>query len=196
MRKKAILIIALLVFILLIFFVTKTGWLKINVDSSENLYPREESTNINNPENTENPETNVNLGGSTDEDSSGGTSDSSTSEEGCEMLQISYSLKNFASNQICLEESGGVCVMRQINCTIDVYNLDEISGEFELNLVVFEESNYNEIESLIISKNVMSEKHENLFWSFNIESQGIEGNANKELGCSFETSSVPKKEVC
>lgn len=201
MRKRVILIgVIILVLICIIIFLIKTEWLKINVNSSEENYPKQnlekeinyEEGDLNKSNNSENLEKVLKISGGEGGDSSDSMGDSSEIKESCELVQISYSLKNFESKEECLQEEVEECISKQINCTIEIHNLDEQIGSFELGLVLFKEENSESIDYLTLLKDVEGKKFEKVSWSFNVEGN----NANEDLSCAFKTTLVPKKEIC
>jgi len=130
--------------------------------------------------------------------SSGSAQNSNERNLNCELKQISYSLIDFKSNSTCLEFENGFCISKEIDCSVDVRNIDNIGGIFEIEFLLIEDgSSINDfIDSHSNQDNVNSYSSKIFETSFNIQSQGEEGNADKNLVCFPTTEIVPKKEIC
>ena len=134
-------------------------------------------------------------GGSGGGSSSSGASGSSDS--GCPLIPISYALKNFMKNSICLAYSNNICTSKKVDCSVDIYNLDEtISGQFTLKIILEYSQNNTPVQEFSFSDTINSQSSKTFEKSIIFESQSPEGEANKDYTCSFLTVSVPKKEVC
>jgi len=128
--------------------------------------------------------------------SSGGSSGSSSStSQGCYTQQISYALEDFTTNSTCLDYSLGNCVEKMVDCSINVTNLDDsTSGNFIITFFVLKQGDDKEdaINSESIEQHLNPGETTQLANSFEIEGS----NANLNLVCSFETTAVPRKQIC
>ena len=134
--------------------------------------------------------------------SSGGSSLSDsegTKNTNCFEEQISYSLRKSEENSTCNEFNGEVCVDKTVKCAVEVTNRDnETTGLFVINFGFFDRSlgEYAQIATSTKEGIVSSSSSENFESTLNLQTEGIDGNANKNIGCTFVTQQVPKKEVC
>ena len=162
---------------------------------------------LGNPENNENTNED-NMGSS----SSGGSSDSSSGSSGgsggggessssggtpfCVTRNIAHSLVNREEINICNTEENGICINKTTNCSIEIHNNDaELEGTFNISLNFLNESGFSVKSS---SKEfVLGPSEKGIFQeTLDIESTGINGQANQEIKCFFNTVEVPEKEVC
>ncbi len=115
--------------------------------------------------------------------------------ENCFEQQIAYSLKDFKQNSDCNDFDGEICIKKMINCTIDVYNLDDnLNGMFEMRFDFLEEG--IAFDFMLQSFDVAPNAYKTFEGVLEVESSGETGRANKELSCSSITSKVPKEEIC
>jgi len=127
-----------------------------------------------------------------------GGSASASSGDGCSSQQISFSASNFYENSVCNEQdSNGFCIDRTITCLVSIANLDdEVGGNFGLSFRFFEEESNNLFYS-VFSEVYLDPYEFNVFEEFfNVQSQGQEGDANKDITCFYFIENVPKKEIC
>ncbi|MBI5803866.1 hypothetical protein HY450_01340 [Candidatus Pacearchaeota archaeon] len=111
---------------------------------------------------------------------------------GCIEKQISYSMKNFATNSEC-ESYDETCVQKKVDCSVEVKNLDyEVSDLFSVKIKIINEQTGQEFQSIIVEKNVSSRETESFEYSFIIEGEDADGDFN----CIFSTEKVPVKEFC
>lgn len=129
---------------------------------------------------------------------SGGSGSSAVPETAnCYNIQVPYALKNFEESFVCNDFQDGVCINKNLNCSLEVYNLDgEASGSFVLQFILFEKGTYNQLDSALKESFLEPGNFEKIEVAFNLQSEGAEGSANKEGECRFFTESVPTKEFC
>lgn len=128
-----------------------------------------------------------------------GAADSSGSTSGCATQQISYSAANFNANSVCNnQDENGFCIDKTVTCSITINNLDgEIGGIFEISFRFFEQGNSGNILFLTSSELFLEPGEQHTFEGiFNVQSQGEQGDANKDLTCFYNTINIPRKEVC
>ncbi len=114
---------------------------------------------------------------------------------GCTERQIAYALKNFVESADCNEFQGSVCVKKIMNCSLEVYNLDDnTNGIFGIRFSFLEEGSV--FDYLSKEFNVGAGEHKIFEGVLGVESAGEDGRANKNLYCSFNTEKVPKEQVC
>ncbi len=134
-------------------------------------------------------------GGGAGGEGGGGAGGSASSVGNCFGQQIAYSLKNFIENSVCDEFQGSFCVKKIMNCSLEVYNLDDnTSGIFGVRFSFLEEE--SAFDYLSKEFNVGAGEHKIFEGVLEIESLGESGRANKDLSCSFNTYKVPKEEIC
>ena len=129
----------------------------------------------------------------------GGVAGSSGSTSGCATQQISYSAANFNANSVCNnQDENGFCIDKTVTCSITINNLDgEIGGIFEISFKFFEQGNSGNILFLASSESFLEPGEQHTFEGiFNVQSQGEQGDANKDLTCFYNTINIPRKEVC
>src|SRR3989344_1014315 len=122
---------------------------------------------------------------------SGGGSSSSGSSS-CPTQQISYSIQNIQKNIECLEYQGETCVHQSLDCSAEIYNLDnEILGTFKVEIRFIDRSqDYLIIGSQAKEFSLGPGEFETVQGSASLQVQ------NPELDCFFITINVPKKEIC
>lgn len=131
-------------------------------------------------------------------DSSSGDSGGS-SDSGCLIRQISYSMINPNRTMICNEYQGETCINKTIDCSTEIHNRNsEVAGIFELKLIFLEEgeNKENAIDTKISSFTLEPMNYEIFEEVISVQSIGEEGIANKNINCFFNTLQVPTKEVC
>jgi len=129
----------------------------------------------------------------------GGVAGSSGSTSGCATQQISYSAANFNANSVCNnQDENGFCIDKTVTCSITINNLDgEIGGIFEISFKFFEQGNSGNILFSTSSELFLEPGEQHTFEGiFNVQSQGEQGDANKDLTCFYNTINIPRKEVC
>ncbi|MFH1308176.1 MAG: hypothetical protein ABIH72_04965 [archaeon] len=188
-----ILIVIILVGIILIFYNPKDNDLGsiFNKDTDENPY---------NPENNPEPITddsiiNTSSGGGGGGGDSGGSSTDDINEDPC-IVEIPYIIKSFIKNQVCNLYDGSICIDKTITCSAEVKNFDdEISGiiKIELTYSIIEGQ---ELYSEILSTTLDPGQQKTVQGEYNVQSTGIDGNANKELDCIYHTLEIPTKKIC
>lgn len=150
------------------------------------------------PENPIYPSGGVSGGGGSGGGSSGGSSSPSSSSLSCHPELISYSLENLWINDDCKNYNGEICIKKDINCSVVAKNRDDSGGDFEL-IIYFVEEGKSKTDSFdSTSTRVFIPAHENFSLQDlkTVESTGVEGLANQNLTCFFNTLEVPTKEVC
>ena len=203
---KILIFLAILSGLVLIYFVISSGKnenLKDNPSSQNNINPSsDEETNFQDENTNSEQDSNSQNAGATSSDggSSGGSvggsetasGSSSTLPSGCQLIQLSYALKKFQKNVICVEYSEEACINKEVTCSVEVHNLDyATSGTFEI-----EFSFLNEAQETLATETDSESiaQRTNKVLSATKTFQGE--NANQELECDFRTTAIPNKEVC
>ncbi len=130
---------------------------------------------------------------------SGGSSGGGSSSQNCIFKQISYSMINLNKTFVCNQFQGSICVDKTVTCSIVVENLDnEVNGFFDIKLIFLEEGKNQEYAFDSKTSRFFLNFGENHFFEdfTNIQSSGINGSANKNINCFFNTLEIPKKQVC
>ncbi len=142
----------------------------------------------------------VNVGSGTQSGGSGvGVTGSSVADSGenCKEISYSYALKDLNVLSVCNNLQNNICVDKEVDCSIDVYNLEGNGGVFAVNFVFFERGGdgtplYSVVKEYFVGSlsNVVFEG------SFSVQSEGESGNANKNIDCWALTDKTPVKNVC
>src|SRR3989344_199710 len=210
--KKLLIILVLLIITGLIFIFYPTNQI-INRDAKNNIPLNQEQVNqdSNNPQSANNQQqdaqTTDGSSGFLDMDGGGGGggvggagsgSESTNSESECEETQISYSLQNFLKNTTCISFDGLDCIEKTSFCSLLVTNLDEnITGTFSINFEHYELGNQSNIIQNDLQTFALSpDQGETFTSSIMIQSRGENGNANKEITCTFSSEEIPAKILC
>ncbi len=145
---------------------------------------------LSNQENGEDGSGSGGTGGGGTESSNG---EASSSNSGCVLNKISYSLKNFEKTSTCNLYDGNICIDKTAYCSVEATNLDfEISGTFEIGFSFFEQGQEEILYSATDSQ-VLEPRNSGIFEvTANFQGQ----DANKDLTCSFNTEQVPTREIC
>ncbi len=130
----------------------------------------------------------------------------------CENKNIAYSINNFrlvANNcnkeqDVCNKYFLGICsdkttfcVDRTISCSLELRNLDsEERGVWTVHFNFYEVGTSKSIDSDDSSNLVYAQTTNTIMGVARIISSGVEGNANKQLSCSYTVSNIPTKQVC
>ena len=123
----------------------------------------------------------------------GGGSGLGSGGPGCVQVQVSYALKNFAEEEVCNNVQDGVCVDKTISCNVEVHNFDyTLAGNFAIKIDFLEEESRTIFDSKVESGVIQPREFE----IFEAVAQVPQDLADKDIGCSFKTQSVPMKEVC
>jgi len=131
-------------------------------------------------------------GGGTSGGATGKVTDTAPST--CDEQQISYAIRNFNFYSICNEYNENICTNKIVNCSAEVDNLDYgTSGDFEIEFTFFDE-NRNKIDTK--SPSYLLEPRKSGIFEGIVELTSEEGNANKEISCSYATTKIPAKKVC
>ncbi len=127
--------------------------------------------------------------------SSGNADDTGSSVgAGCVQEQISYSLQDFFSKSTCVEESDGVCIRKEVDCAVDVHNLDyNTGGVFEIYFKAIDDGG-NVLASDSLSKEIVSRELSHFDKNFLIQGTFLGKEVNGELKCDIGTNKVPS--VC
>lgn len=89
------------------------------------------------------------------------------------------------------------CVDRSISCSLNLNNLDtEESGTWRILFSFYEVGTGNTIKTREVSKFLYPQTSKTIVGSSRIQSEGLNGDANKELTCSYNVKSIPTKQVC
>lgn len=204
MKKRAsIIIVTIVIFLILVvaggtFFILKTDKINPEKENNKNLPNNDEDYTIENLIDNKDDSPSEQTSAETTGDSSG--SSGSQSESTCSTKQISYSMENLNKISICNLNQSDICLDKTISCSIDIHNLDiETNGNFKMELIFLEKGKNKEIDGFDIKTSqlfVESLEYETFTDSTNIQSTGIDGLANKEISCFYNTIEVPVKEVC
>jgi len=126
--------------------------------------------------------------------SSGETGDGDGIEEdvelNCRTREIQYSLKNFREEIVCRKSGAEGCEELAVSCSLEVYNLDDADGVFEIEYGVAD-SDDRELDSVVIEKNVASDDFEVFSADFVVTE-----NVDEDSSCILDMKSVPLIEVC
>jgi hypothetical protein len=130
----------------------------------------------------------------------------------CETKDLPYSVTNFVEkSNICNQEKQdcktgfmgipydcvSYCVDKTISCSLDLNNLDtEESGTWSIRFNFVERGTNNVIKYQDTSYQLYPQTTRSVPGAVRIQSSGKEGDANKNIGCSYAVSSVPTKQVC
>ena len=100
--------------------------------------------------------------------------------------------------QTCNNYEENICVDKTSYCAIEVKNLDgETTGTFTIRFTHFEIQNQNNIIETEDVSFTLSPGEIKLFESeINIQSSGEDGNANKDISCTFSSEEIPTKMIC
>jgi len=128
-------------------------------------------------------------GGGGSSEGSGSTTSSAT----CVPERISYALRQFSENIVCLQSVQSICVDLAANCSVEVNNLDSaVSGDFTIELTLLDSAE-QEIDSHEVTKDVPAGTNKIFLHEFRItSSSGVD-----EFGsCAFKTIRTPSRQVC
>jgi len=187
--KKMTRIFLVLIFISIllggIFFITKNNKNFLKINNVKN-----DSFNKDNEESSE-----------TDTKSLSGWISRDTGEEdsNCQIKQITYSMINFNKSSVCNQQQENICIDKTVSCSIEVHNRDDgVQGFFEIELRFIKEGGEKEdaFEVKISEFSLSPETSKFVTGSTNIQSQGIDGLANQQINCFYNTLEVPQKEIC
>lgn len=164
-----------------------------DVDPKLNDIPENDRPNDNSgtgsDENPDNDDLKVNV--TTTGGGGGGGGATGGESTNCEIIQISYALKNFMKNEICNNYDNGKCIDKNIICTLDVYNFDyNIAGDFSIEFKLLE--NENVVDTEIETKNIQSRTNSNIAHTFNVQGQIADNN----FICNYKSTSIPEKQIC
>ncbi len=113
--------------------------------------------------------------------------------ENCNPSQVPYALENLEVASICnvLEEE--ICIDRTTSCSLDVTNLHNTAGgQFT---IIFSYTDANQqtyiIDTETISFNIAPQETLIFESETNVQSQGSQGDANRETTCSFSSEEIP-----
>src|SRR3989344_5924401 len=123
--------------------------------------------------------------------SSGTSASNSTSTPYCP--PVSYALRNFIKNSECFSSSNGICTNKDVHCSVSVENLDQTTGQFTIEISLYDSQTSSIIQQFQISKMVSPSQQIIFDKSLTFQSQSEDGDANKDYDCSFKTLEIPKK---
>ena len=176
-----------------------TGIIILWDDEISQVLNFQENSKPNNPDNVngeknEESENPLSEGMGSGEISEEGSTNGETSiDSNCISKQIPYSLKNFEESILCQEQEGEECINLIVNCSVEIYNLDDaFSGEFEIKYTLLD-SSQNELEEKTLRDSV--EFGEQKLFMIDFTRNDI-GGVNEDLSCFFSMVDVPEKEVC
>lgn len=133
-------------------------------------------------------------------------------EEECETEELAYSIDNFVRSyntcneyeDICIKYFLGICtekktfcVDKSVSCSLNLRNLDnEEQGSWTIKFLFFEEGTSKDIDSDEISVFLYPQTSKTITGRTRIESEGEEGDANKEITCNYHRINLPTKKIC
>ena len=217
MKKVVISLAVIILGILLVLFYSNKEISKEEKNSEKNQIVKNEEKNINSQinnveDNQQNEKTNSEgifgsvggggsgsgSGGGAGGGSAGAGAQTNPQGNGCSEMQISYSLRNFIKNTTCNSFDGEICVDKTSRCSLEVQNLDDgTTGIFTIKFTHFELQDQNNILETEPVSFTLSPDQMKIFESeTQIQSSGVEGNANKDISCTFFSEQIPKKVIC
>jgi hypothetical protein len=130
----------------------------------------------------------------------------------CEDKNIAYSIDNFRivayncneEQDICTKYILGICsskttfcVDKTVSCSLDLRNLDnEERGTFTVKFSFIDQNSKNTIKTQNSAKLVYAQSTEDITGTGRIISEGVDGDANKQISCAYEPIDLPTKQVC
>jgi hypothetical protein len=131
----------------------------------------------------------------------------------CETKNLAYNVENFVMDyntcneyqDICNKYILGICsdkttfcVDKSVSCSLDLRNLDtEEQGSWTIRFSFYETGTTNLI---IDSKDVIQFLYPQTTKTFTgisrIQSEGVDGDANKQITCSYIRETIPTKQIC
>ncbi len=129
----------------------------------------------------------------------GGGNGEDNGNEGCYYSQISYSIQNFKSEDLCVKDNNDFCLDKLVSCSLEVQNLDLLyGGDFGIRMFVVRGGESSENSIMQSYKEIYIEpKSQALFdFEFLVQSYGNDGDANLDLECIYSTEKIPKREYC
>jgi len=132
-------------------------------------------------------------GGSSGGGGDGNDGDSEVVDDGCILKQVQYSLKNFRSNILCLENGSVGCSKMRVSCFVEVYNFD--SGVDDIFGVRYSliDSDEDELDFKLVEGNVGAGSSKIFSTEFIWED---EGGIDENLNCAFGMERIPNKKIC
>jgi len=132
-------------------------------------------------------------GGSSGGGGSGSESDPGIVDDGCILRQVQYSLKNFRSDALCLENGSIGCSKMRVSCFVEVYNFD--SGVDDIFGVRYSliDSGENELDFKLVEGDVAAGNSKIFSTEFIWED---EDGVDENLNCAFGMESIPNKKIC
>jgi hypothetical protein len=131
---------------------------------------------------------------------SGGSGNSGGTSNNCTYLPITYSLINNKEVSKCNLYNGEVCIDKTVNCSIEIENREgALQARLTLRLTFVEKGKNVSVDGFDSDERnfILDPKEIKLFeGTTNIVSSGIDGLANKEITCYFNTIGTPYKEIC
>jgi len=125
---------------------------------------------------------------------SSGSSTSSPTSPSCEQRSISYALKNFVKDSVCLSYNGEDCIDKRVNCSVEVYNLDSsVSGSFIIKIELKELESQQKVDEFNLSDSIDPQSFKVFEKSINFDSPQ---EANKNYTCVFSNLKIPEKQEC
>ncbi len=195
--KKAYFIIFSILIVGLIAIFTTSGLKNESFRNFINGFQTNENTDSINEEGSSAIEQNTNALSEEDSSQNGAESDTEETEEDPECVErkVSYSLANLEIKEICNQLIDNICTNKTAHCTLEVNNFNyEIEGTFsiEFEFKTKEES----IDRKIVSDTIAPRSFKILESEINIQSEGEDGNANKEIKCAFLSKEIPVENTC
>jgi hypothetical protein len=130
----------------------------------------------------------------------GGSSETGgNSESNCNIIPILYAISNINRIYNCNEYDGEICLDKMVTCSAEIRNNNNaLGGNFELKLYFVEDGKDQSqaLKSTSFSYNLGPSEYASMQDYARITSVGIDGAANKDINCLFNTLNVPEEEVC
>ena len=131
-------------------------------------------------------------GSSQSAESSESPASPSQQTEGCNQVQIPYALENLEVISTCNTFEEEVCTDKTTSCSLDVTNLHNTAGgQFTITFSYVDANQRTYIiDTETLSHNIAPQETLIFESEINVQSQGSEGNANRETTCSFSSEEV------
>lgn len=130
----------------------------------------------------------------------------------CETKDIPYNIENFVMDSntcneyqdICNKYIIGICsdkttfcVDKSVSCSLDLRNLDtEEQGSWIIRFSFYESGTSSIIDSKDVSQFLYPQTTKKFTGVARIQSTGVDGDANKQITCSYIRATIPTKQIC
>ncbi len=130
----------------------------------------------------------------------------------CETKNLAYSIDNFVIDSntcnkyedechkwflgLCTDKTT-YCVDKSISCSLLLRNLDnEERGGWTMRFSFFEAGTNNVIKNEDVNSLLYPQSQDTVRGITRIQSTGVDGDANKQLTCSYQAANIPTKQIC